>query len=71
MMSDSLTPSQAPRPQEAHFRRALRISAQDIPALFSEGLEEEVRPAERSRVRTVWPALLEKLSERTKTVFQS
>lgn len=66
MMSDSLTSPQEPRP-----RRILRISVHDVPALFSAGLEEDVRPIERSRVKTVWPALLEKLSERTKTVFQS
>jgi hypothetical protein len=70
-MSDSLTSPQEPRPQEAQFQRILRISVHDVPALFSAGLEEDVRPAERSRVKTVWPALLEKLSERTKTVFQS
>lgn len=67
MMSDSLTSSQELRPS----RRVLRISVHDVPALFSEGVEADLRPAERSRVKTVWPALLEKLSERTKTVFQS
>lgn len=66
MMSESIT-----SPQEPRQRRPLRISAQDVPALFSEGPEEDLRPAERSRVKAVLPALLEKLSERTKTVFQS
>lgn len=57
--------------QEQRQRRAPRISARNVPALFSEGIEEDARRTERSRVKTVLPALLEKLAERAKTASQS
>lgn len=72
MMSEPLA-----SPQETRLRRVLRISVQDVPALFSEGPEEELREAkvrrtaERIRAKMAWPALFEKLSERSKPASQS
>jgi hypothetical protein len=78
MVLPAMTSESFPSPQELRQRRALRISAHDVPALFSEGPEPETRECktwwphvEPRQFKAIWPALFERLNARTKAALQT